>query len=324
MPADFKLHQGAFLSRFRRFTRKMVPTRRAARIKISVVDGMQRGAAHSIETNSLSIGSDESCDLILIDSGIAPRHVELNFERSLFGELFSVRTNETDVSVGGTPLVPGVPSPFEVMPTDVVMGDVRIQLFENNHRDTVETTRVGSFLDRAFRVGIVVIIALTLFWATGEYYYLTAKDSYQLALTDTEPEVLAEGIDQEALITQFRQQLKEKRLAEYLDVTSNADGTMMVEGMIPSYMAGTWRQTVSWYDGNTQGSLMIARVSEMPGLVDFPPIAAIRLNEPAHVLFSNGRQAQKGSVVGGGWRINEISADGLELERWGETVTLSF
>ncbi len=324
MPLDFTLHQGAIRSRFRRFIQNMATTRIPVKTEFSVKDGMLRGASHSIAKNSVSIGNDESCDLILVDEGIAAQHLELNFERSLFGGLFSARTGESDVEIGGVPLVPGVASSFEVMPTDITMNHIRIHLSENTRRSSLEASGLGRILDRAFRLGSVAVVALILLWAAGELFFPAAKIQYQLALINSPAEQPAAKFNQGALQAKFLDQLKENGLTEYLEISSNADSAMTVEGVIPSNLVGPWHQAVSWYDRNANGNLLIVRVSEMTGLADFPSIAAIRLTEPAQILFSSGRRARKGTVVNGGWRINEISVDGLKLERRGEFVTLSF
>ncbi len=49
-------------------------------LELRVLRGLHRGAALPLRSETITVGSDMSCDIVLLDSGIAPRHVRIAFE----------------------------------------------------------------------------------------------------------------------------------------------------------------------------------------------------------------------------------------------------
>lgn len=318
MSNAIELHQTLLQGKLRRFAQRFIPQAQTPHLSMKIESGLHKDAQMKLAADEFSIGSDPECDLVLLDDGIAGKHASVSVKNSLMGHAIEVTTHQDNVSLNGARLEKARPSTFETVPARIDLGDVCVMLDGSGHGSTKWLLALN---DRVIRLCFVAL----LFFAVllGMDLAAGSPDAPPPAarLETAEPSSAAEQpTPQEILLGK----ISEAGLENALTVSQPAQNTVVVTGSLPKEKLGKWTSIHHWFDGQANGILLTSNVRAAPVLSNFPAISAVRLGDDKQVRFLNGTVAGIGDKVHDNWTVEDITAEGLQISKGPNTLTISF
>jgi len=324
MASFLDANQAHISSQGRRFLRRIIPVIAAPATQIAINSGLQSGLTHRFEATSLVIGSDDKSDLVLLDDDIALGHVTVHIQRSLFGEVASVTTSETNVVFAGEAVKPGVQTPFETLPTRLSIAGTHLDLapFDPN-----EGAHRPWWKNRWVRVGL--LIGLPLLFVLPVNYpqgLLPGGTPSSRFVVEFEPEVKLQpvaAVDAPVSASDLRYRISTSGFADMVRVRAVAGG-LLAEGTVPQSRMSEWHKILQWYDSASADELLVSKVKPSSELSELPPIASIRLSEPRGVILADKRRVGLGEELKDGWVLQSLTNTGMVLTRDGESFGVAF
>lgn len=319
MSVTLEEHKNIVFNKFRRVIDGIVPKKVIPHPKVTVEAGLQHGFSHEFSSDRILIGSGANCDLVLIDEGIAPIHVDVRFEWSAFGTVANVRSNDANVNLDGQP-IPAARSAYSTVPTKLQVGPVTLRL--DTTKDSA--SRRSKRWDIISPIGIILAVFLITFLPFSSIPGIPQSIPFAVLHSQAFNDISTQEESGDDSLNALKERLKEHDLLNHISFGSTTGNLLVVEGILPESKMPDWKDVQRWYDGSSQSALLVSKVTVAPELSDFPAISTVRLSDPPEILFMNGQRSGIGDLTIDGWRISKISDTGLELTRNGDSLTIDF
>lgn len=329
MFASIETHRDFVRERVAAKTSWLFTSNAASPVHVRIKSGLLGGTAHTLTSRTISIGSELCQDIVLIDDDIQPKHVELSFEPTLFGELVKVTAIGGDIMVGNTKVAEGSSSPLLRPPLNLEIGGVVIRLDDTKSNQTYQTGWVGRILDKLYYTSWVALIAgaalllpffLNSFGGTEKLGVQIRPQATQQESVNTEQQKSAEQ-DNYLL---FLAKIEDAGLEQFLNVAALPNGSIQVKGALPDSKFQSWKQVHTWFDQQAFGTVLISNVRKSRSLSKLPSLSHVTLHEPRQVLFADGKRVLEGQIIQDGWVLEKIGPKQLEIRRGNERINLQY
>jgi hypothetical protein len=286
-------------------------------VVIAVEDGLMAGTTTKLRGETLLIGAGGECDILLVDNGVAERHVSVRLRTSIFGTLAEVTALETTTISGELPLDPASAPRLMRLPVVLQLGGAKVRL------SAPAATGFARNLNRkaAALVSLICVTSVGAFLAVNQL--VRAAQIEHVAETVLVPPAPAAHSRADALSVSVAM-LGELGLKDDVTVLAGEGESLVLSGQVPESRWTQWQDFRAWYDQQSHLPTLISSVTMAPKLVELRPIAAVQLHAPATVFFAVGQPAKVGDVIDQGWTLTAIDADGLTLERANATTRIRF
>lgn len=325
--ADLSTHQNFLSAALRRVTQRMYDRAGGFEIDVAIQSGLQAGARRRLQISKMLVGTGPENDLTLLDDAAENEHLELEFQRSVFGLLVDVTAKGKGVSVGGVPLDPGGRVEAVKLPLDIKIGQSEIRFDRAAAKE--ETSGRWQFLERLAQFDPVILLAsVVLFILILGYLTVAliplAQRSYDFVVQ--EPAGLAAryvGYDDER---DWRKELIAQSdalgLSSDLSFEVTAEGLVSVSGNVPRAKIESMLELQNWYDGQPKAPAIVWDINRQSQLRNMPRVAMIRISNPAEVILNSGLAAQVGDELVDKWVVAEINETSLVLTRGTEKTVI--
>lgn len=275
-------------------------------LELRVTAGLHAGAALPLDWEPISIGSDEQCDVVLLDAGILPRHLRL-----ICSEAGEWRTEPDGARVEiGTPIAIGVscivvaprsapwaPAAGRAEPdVHLASGLVPPSARTSRHRGLV-------WLALASILAVIGVIGVIVTWS------LVGRDDMQRAVQQpaissiTLPQA-AKPSDANEIRRRAARELTDRGLAE-LVVLEASPGRIHMEAELDDAEVDRFDRALRALKEQFGDEVEIdSRVSPISHTLPFTIQSVVR-GAASHVTLKDGQRVFEGSTVGG-WRLEEI------------------
>ncbi|MGM8930439.1 SctD/MshK family protein [Salinicola halophyticus] len=299
---------------------------------LRVTAGLHSGAMIELTDPVCRVGSDETADVVLGDSGTTAEHLVLRFH----GRQMAVEAIGSDVIVNGRVVTRGTGLRSD-LPAELRFHDVALKLTRPAASPMLPAfpklptlpPRWRSSLNRAFT--LLALVATLGVLALYEFIDVNQADAnignYSTSATlDTQA---VEGARQ--LVNDARRgpaaSLRQKLTSTGLDSLKVADhgGYLSVSGQYAADQAETWNQTQRWFDqhyGSRTVLLNDAKPQQAPVQPDLR-LQAVWLGENPYVIDSQGKRLYPGAALESGWVISTIQSDQIMLRRGDDQFALT-
>ncbi len=321
MTNALQTHQQLATTMLRSAVTDMLPRIVAPVVDIGVQGGLHDMVSVSLPGEDIRVGSSFDCDVVLLDDEIAPEHLRIMARPSILGAAVSIETKEADVMLNGHPVRVGRPTPYTSLPATLTVSKVTLKL-ATHQVSTRRSARLAGFLSNTFTTvllaGLIVIVPPSLMVGLGRNSNLVVS-----LQQDATPEAGAEQPVQ-PFLDQLNSRIAAATLKSFLDVTLSPDGVLFVQGAVPPAKLAAWEEIHRWFDALPGAPPLNSRVAGTPILDELPAIAAVRLSDPPEIRFADGHVSRIGDDVSDGWKIADITNDGLVLQRNSEELRVAF
>ncbi len=291
---------------------------------LEIATGPNAGAVVPLVPGRYRFGQHRDNDIVLADSGVAPRHgvLEIAAGSALFESLApGVRVRNRSLAEGARrPLRDGA---------EIMLGDTCLRLRGPAGR------RLGRMHLPALSVGLAAVGAAAL--AIAPVRPVTPQ-----ALASAGPEAAgAAALSRSAVAhtavrpapaptsatdagRSLRAHLAESGLGDAVQVTA-ADGAVLATGALLPGDRDRWLAAQMWFDGEHHGRVTlvdkvgVARADDLPRL----DIGAVSAGAVPFVITGSGERYTEGSVLVNGWTIARIGIDRVTLCRGARTVDIT-
>ncbi|MEM8773870.1 MAG: FHA domain-containing protein [Pseudomonadota bacterium] len=316
--------QANLASRIRRTLKKLVPSVVGPAITISIGSGLQHGLDVQFESETVTVGSDDDDDLVLLDDTVARQHAVLRFKRSIFGDVAAVSAQQGKVVFCETEISAGSHSPFETLPQTLILGDIQLTLKTNAGHAAKTPSPVRGFLSRfALFCCLFILLLLPVSVPTSVASNGVVTQEFVTELSDKIPPAAHHEKIEKVSKKQLEARLTSAALNDFVSI-KEIGGGLVAEGILSETRMVQWLDILYWYDGQSSKQLLVSKVKTDNGLTELPPVASIRLSDPQGIMFADGRKIGIGESVKDGWVLEKISNSGMVLERDGEKFAISF
>lgn len=325
---------------------------------LHVKSGLLAGTERQIEKANVLIGSDENADIILIDEGVEPLHVEISFSRDFLGLKTTIKCLAAPVripiygalTIDETRTVRGS--------TNITVGSVIIVIEDRNKKtaaekqdpkalaETIEPAESKedqqeenktltlpdiqtpslakkSWFETPQTVLIVAAGVLTIF---GLIFLIASnylENEQTTASTRLAP--LIQQIPAQDVANQLQSQIQNAGLGTQLSVALKPDETIEVTGQITEDNFQRWLQIVKWYDERPGLPTIVNLVEQAPGLNDLPKIKYVWFGDVnPYVILANGQRARIGDTLSNGWSVKSIDTTGIILSQTNRSIRITF
>lgn len=320
MFAPFSTQFHTVLDTFKSVVLAMRPYKSAPPLQLIVNGGMHDKCKSDVQLDDISIGSEPSNDLVLLDPGVAPSHIHIAVSYSLLGPLATVTAKDAAAEANGHPVDKGDALKPLRMPINLYFGDgVSVEL---SRQIVLRPQR--SFYQRARRkmiatvVGFGTLTAGLLVWEKYSGQMFVVSPNYVSATTLDQPSQI--GISAKT----FVDKLDQVGLGETLRVAETVDGFLEVRGRMSPSQARTWEAVAVWYDTTSVARPLLTYFQNAAELPVMPPISLVRLSAPQELVLSTGKAMGVNSKLSDDWRIAAIERDHIVIARGAERETLRF
>ena len=311
---------GGFGSRAGQYFRDLVG------LRVRIIGGYHKGVSRTENQLQFTIGNDPSDDLCLFAESIEPSHVKV--ERS---HPFATTARIT-AQTGPVVLEDGVRLEAGTF------ADISLPTTLRANGLTVELDKNGSLFE-FIRPPIAVLLIFALSWLAADLLRVTFDQSILQpanaavqAITNKVGASLPAALTEKkasSTASEYGQQLQERLraagLAHRIVISEGDDNVLVASGSIPTEDAANWRTVLKWFDSLGTKATLINNVAKTSAGDDAPAIASVWFQDGrAQVLLSDGNVVGVGDTYGGGWKIEAITQDGIEISRGGKSVTLTF
>lgn len=295
------------------------PYKNAPALSLSVDGGMHDACKLTMRRTAIKIGAGDGCDFILLDSGVADHHLDIELSHSLIGPLAKVSAVKGSVELNQTTLAPGETSRHFALPLTLsITSDVNLRL-KKPQRSRPRLSRLEHFM-RRLTTTMALLGTVTLGLLVWDTFFSTR------VLLHTNPNAFdvshdtAGTMDMDALM----KKLTEMGLADSLTVTETNDGMRKVTGRLTPQQQHTWSEFTQWYDTVSFANPMVVKLESSQALPQMPPVAIVRLNEPKEIILKTGEKLATGGVFSGDWQVTAIERDHIVIGRGSDIERLHF
>ena len=284
----------------------------AQRYQFLVESGLHAGVADTLAAGRYSIGRALDADIVLADRGMAPVHGSIEFKEN------AVRVSAVEapvmVSVGtgeAITLLPGSDRDL-ALPAFITLGDTKLRV------DPVATGKSGIrpvplLLGAAIPILLYAAISFGLpsshppMAPRAAVTALASPDTTEQAAQALETRLAAAGLGQAVQV-------------------SISGSSLMARGSIDPSRSADWLSVETWYDEALASRTPLVRQVAVAGTPTGPAMAisGIWTGANPHVVARNGEKFGVGAIIDGGWKILEIDAGRVLLERDGRTLALTY
>jgi hypothetical protein len=297
--------------------------------RLTVTAGAHKGASVVNSSGSITVGRSENCDIVLFADDIEPAHFRVKVEPGLLGKLV-VHALQGPIQIKGRSLVDVGEYCDIAAGAEIIAGSamVRVERLADPNNLAVPALRAG-----------IVVLALATAWvgwsllttlanlipagASSVMETVSAPVSREIGAVMGTP-ASKEAANLEAFAWRARAQLEDLGLNRGLRVASGAPGVLKITGTISEAQSSSWNEFLRWYDANPDFPKLIREVSRSEVETGLPALQSVWLDGEPTVYFKDGASATVGETVNGDWKIKEINAASVLVERDGSTVALTF
>ena len=276
---------------------------------LMVLAGLHHGATASLDRPDMMIGSDECCDVVLLDPDVAARHARIRYDAR---QQVIIVAEDDDLVLyeAGKPRDPlhlqkghGVRCR---LPVELVMGSqVRVQLLPTamvrSHRRTL-WWRGGS-------IAAAALLLSTLTYALSPSIPAPLLNAEQAVRSQPQVPTLAQ------MQAELKNELQRVQLSQ-LQVSTEG-GVLQVSGPLSESQQTTWQKIRYWLDGRIGARQVVMTHFTVPD--DTPPsasdISAVWFGASPYVIGSRGNKVFPGQTLAQGWVIDTIEAQGIRLHK---------
>lgn len=299
---------------------------------LRVTAGLHSGAMIELTDPVCRIGSDETVDVVLGDSGTTAEHLVLRFH----GRQMAVEAIGSDVIVNGRVVTRGTGLRSD-LPAELRFHDVALKLTRPAASPMLPAfpklptlpPRWRSSLNRAFTLLALVatlgVLALYEFIDVNQAGASIGNYSSSATLDKQAIEGSRQLVNDARLspAASLRQELSSAGLST-LEVTDHG-GYLSVSGQYTAAQAETWNQTQRWFDqryGSHNVLLNDAKPQQAPAQPDLR-LQAVWLGENPYVIDHQGKRLYPGAALESGWVISAIQSDQIMLRRGDDQFVLT-
>lgn len=293
----------------------------ALRYQFSVESGLHAGVADTLAAGTYRIGRALDADIVLADCGLAPVHGSIEVKDGAL----RVAAMDAPVVVGPIQrdgsgevitLAPGTDRDVS-LPAIITLGETQLRV------DPLEAPKPRA-TPRALLLPVMIgaTVPVLLFLTVS----LAAAPSFLQAAP--KPPVVDHAAAADAAsraADALNRRLNEAGLAKLLHA-SVTGAAVLVRGAVDSAHSADWLATETWYDQVFAARTPLLRQVRMTGNTPAPSvsISAVWAGDDPHVVTRSGEKLSVGAVLDGGWKIVKIDHDGVQIERDGHTMTLTY
>ncbi|KAB7536409.1 FHA domain-containing protein [Klebsiella pneumoniae] len=278
-------------------------------LTLTVLAGLHHGATTSLDRSDMTIGSDERCDVVLLDPGVAAQHARIRYDTRQQA-IIAAQDDDLVLYVEGRTQHPlHVPKGHGVrcrLPVELAMGpQVRLKL--------LPTAPVRS-PHRAvwWQCGGVAAAALllsTLAYALSPSPPAPLLSAEHPATAQPLPPTLMQ-LQEELEAALQRAQLTQLRV-------STEEGVLQVSGPLADSQQTAWQKVRYWLDSRSGSRLVVMTHFTAPD--EAPPstrdVAAVWFGPSPYVVGSRGNKIYPGQTLTQGWVIDAIEMQGIRLHK---------
>lgn len=286
--------------------------------RLFVTSGGQRGASVSLGDEVLTLGAAPDCDILLLADEVGDATATLTPDADGFLEVSGQL-----VQIGGRRLKPGA---TERLGCHVPMKLGRAHLMiagSLDEADRVRKQRERRATQLGWAASIAVAVCATGAVAlTGGVGMKTADGAAQ-RMSPQRP--AAESFLPLLASNDLQARLAENGLASLI-VSPNRDaGTVVVQGGLRPSERNRWDDVRKWFDATYGASVQLeARLSADSDAVTLPfAVHSIWMLPYPRVTLHDGSQSRIGDMLPGGWHLDAIGENVVEISRNGERLALS-
>ena len=285
----------------------------AQRYQFLVESGLHAGVADTLAAGRYSIWRALDADIVLADRGMAPVHGSIEIKEN------AVRVSAVEapvmVSAGATgeaiTLLPGSDRDL-ALPATITLGETKLRV------DPVATGK-GGIRPVPLLLGAAIPILL----------YAAISIGLPSSHPPMAPRVAVTAAPAADATAQAAQAL-ESRLAGVglakvvqLDVSGSS---LMARGTIDPSRSADWLAVETWYDEAYASRTPLIRQVAVAGTPAGPALAisGVWAGTNPHIVARNGEKFGVGAIIDGGWKILQIEAGRVLLERDGRTLALTY
>lgn len=297
-----------------------MPFSSAPSIVISVCCGLHEGSSKKLAKSTVTIGSEDSDDIVLLDTQIMPAHVTISSLHSLFGPVVYLAATGGPIKLGDQKISDGASSRLLRLPTEAVLGDeVRIRIAAASYVREKPQTWLARTERSAWNA--VAMVALTTFALVASSQFWGSRYVVHVA-----PRTVDQDQQQSAAVdvVTIEKKLSELGLENDLKVSALSDGIIKLSGRLAPGQMAQWQELRTWYDSVAQGRPMLTSLNVSSAPPELPPIAIVQLHEPRMLILANGNAIKPGSQIANGWRLVTITQDGIDISRGAESQKIAF
>ncbi len=303
-------------------------------ISVELTEGLQAGQTRTLNVTTMVVGARGGADIVLMDEGVADRHVAISFTRSAFGLLATVEALEADISIDGVPVAAGEQLTEIKVPFQLEMGDACMTFRRPSNSpampslDTLGSLQGGTGKPRRGRVdpmilmsvmGLLILILLGVVWQLLNDRNTFVVDINTPVAAFEEPPVP----DMQWLDT-ARAKISEYGFGDTLRVNVIADNIFSTSGKIPEAQMSRFREFQGWYDSQSGAPSMVWEVTQTARLARLPNIGMVRYSAPPAVILISGDEISIGEELIDGWILAGVDETTLSLERGQEKQLVDY
>jgi hypothetical protein len=288
---------------------------------LDVVKGLHAGVSVSLDEPVYCIGASDEADLVLRDSGIAPRHTVLRLE----GKIVAVEAVGGDVfaSEKRIPQGKGLRLP---LPVELTLGEAHVRLSLPVQRSAPASTKRAWYVRQA---GIMAICGAVLLLSVYKLIGVSEAEDRSLPLLSVSEQAVVENstFKQPDPEVSVRQQLQEKlEQAGLSTVHLQAQGRhLTLSGEIEQAQQSVWVDVQKWFDGAYGSSHVLISSVSIRKAVAKPRVRfqAVWLGQDPYVISESGTRLYPGAALDDGWVLKQINPEHIVLSRNGSEFSLT-
>lgn len=324
--ANLSTHQNFVSDRLRATQSRVIAAAGVVDVHVVIDAGPQAGAARTLRVAELTVGADESNDVILIDPKVGAAQARVTFERSMFGTLATVTAEGADIQVGDQQVMAGETLEAVKLPVALAMGSNTLTLSAENQRAPRPQRRFDEWFSRFDPILTAAVLALLvlMLWSLFSAYVLNGEARHAVSVNAPVLANASVANTDRDWITELRREVDTNGLADTLRVNDEGLGIIRVSGPVSTGKDPALRNLQSWYDSQPAAPTVIWDILRDTALDGMPQVAMIRFVSPPHVLLEDGETVQLGESMVDGWVLTQLSPEGMVLSRGAEQNILTF
>lgn len=346
--SDFEFVKSYINHNFKNFSLGSGTQQVPSNVYLLVKSGFLAGTERLIEDSNIFIGSDDSADIILLDEGVEPLHVQMSFERDVLGLKTTIRClaapvrvpiygdlkiNETRTVRGSTNITIGsviiVVEDRKKSAIKISKSSSKNALQENSSADKPQSSialkdlkSLSVFKSSSLLLGsgalLLSIIGLT-FMIIANMMSGANNPSFS-GIPLVEEKTSPEGLAQQITTT-----LKDQGLLGPLSVAITQEGGVEVSGQVSKAQHSQWLDIMQWYDQKSGLPTIINLAEEKTTQDDLPNIKYVWFDiANPYVVLANGKRISTGQIVENGWKLKNITSDSVTLSLASRHVKINF
>ncbi len=329
--ADANTHMRLAVASVGSVVDRVVPKPGPPRVGVTLRSGLQGGTYVERSQTTITIGSDPSCDLVLLDDSVAPVHARLTFEHSIMGAVARIEAEDEQLLLSAEIIEPHKSVDAIRLPLNLTIGDVELDVAHCS-REVIEhkVEQKKGIGQRGILIALVCLFLIFLqtgWMLVNGYVGPKSFEVLRAPAMTTEPAPDAPGGSAEKIgeaATMLAGALESAGLGNDLAVDIDPTGALQVSGILPPGLMGQWQNVQIWFDETVPATALISSVQPAAKFNGLPAVAAVRLSGTPTLLLVNGQRVSLGDTLVDGWKVEEITLDSAKLIRRNETVTIRF